>query len=246
MSVGISEIFSSIQGEGKYVGCRQLFIRLIGCNLDCPYCDTDGLAHEGAKECSLEYCEGYNGAFKLKNPLIIEDIMPYVDYRLQDPHHSISVTGGEPLLYPQAIKQIKQLASKYDLPIFLETNGTLYKQLSQIIDDVDIISMDMKLPSDIGKAHWKEHEQFLKIASKKDVYVKIVVSQESTIEDFNKALDIIKNIDDNILLVLQPITPLGGLHEAEPAKMLLWQTVAMRMLKNVRVIPQTHKMMNQL
>lgn len=48
------------------------------------------------------------------------------------------------------------------------------------------------------------------------------------------------------LLVLQPITPLGGLHEAPPEKMLKWQTRAMQVLKNVRVIPQTHKMMNQL
>lgn len=246
MSVGISEIFSSIQGEGKYVGCRQLFIRLIGCNMDCPYCDTDGLAHEGSKECVLEACEGYNGDFTLKNPLNIEDITPYVNYRLQAPHHSISITGGEPLLYPQAILQIKKLALNYNLPIFLETNGTLYEQLSKIIDDVDIISMDMKLPSDIGKSYWLEHEQFLKIASKKDVYVKIVVSQESTVEDFEKALSIIKNIDDNILLVLQPITPMGGLHEAEPIKMLNWQTMALKVLKNVRVIPQTHKMMNQL
>ena len=58
----------------------------------------------------------------------------------------------------------------------------------------------------------------MKLASKKDVYVKIVVSNESTVEDFEKALSIIKNIDENILLVLQPITPLGGLHEAPPEK----------------------------
>ena len=104
----------------------------------------------------------------------------------------------------------------------------------------------MKLPSDIGKAYWQEHEEFLKLASKKDVYIKIVVSSESTVEDFEKALFIIKKIDENILLVLQPITPLGGLHEAPPEKMLKWQTRAMQVLKNVRVIPQTHKMMNQL
>ena len=67
-----------------------------------------------------------------------------------------------------------------------------------------------------------------------------------SVEDFEKALSIIKNIDENILLVLQPITPLGGLHEAPPEKMLKWQTRAMQVLKNVRVIPQTHKMMNQL
>ena len=53
----------------------------------------------------------------------------------------------------------------------------------------------------------------------------------STVEDFEKALSIIKNIDENILLVLQPITPLGGLHEAPPEKMLKWQIRAMQVLK---------------
>ena len=51
LQAGVSEIFSSIQGEGKYVGCRQLFIRLIGCNMDCPYCDTDKLAHSNLVPC---------------------------------------------------------------------------------------------------------------------------------------------------------------------------------------------------
>ena len=106
--------------------------------------------------------------------------------------------------------------------------------------------MDMKLPSDIGKDCLAEHKEFLRIASDKDVYVKIVVSAESDEEEFKKALAIIKQVNENILLVLQPITPIGGLHEAPPAKMLEWQTLAMKVLPNVRVIPQTHKMMNQL
>ena len=37
----ISEIFDSIQGEGPYVGCRQIFIRFCGCNILCDYCDTE-------------------------------------------------------------------------------------------------------------------------------------------------------------------------------------------------------------
>ena len=37
----IKEIFSSIQGEGEYIGCKQIFIRFCACNLNCAYCDTD-------------------------------------------------------------------------------------------------------------------------------------------------------------------------------------------------------------
>lgn len=246
MQAGISEIFSSIQGEGKYVGCRQLFIRLIGCNLDCPYCDTNNLAHDHSVPCVLEPCENYSGDLTLVNPVKVDDLMPYINHRLQKPHHSISITGGEPLLYPQIISELVEKLKVYNIPIFIETNGTLAKQLSSIIDVVDIISMDMKLPSDIGKDYFVEHEKFLRIANKKDVYVKIVVSAESDEADLKKALEIIKNINKDIWLILQPITPMGGLHEAPPAKMLKWQSLAMEVLPNVRVIPQTHKMMNQL
>lgn len=245
MAFGISEIFSSIQGEGKYVGCRQLFIRLIGCNMDCPYCDTNNLAHDKTVPCLLEKAAGWQGDLKLDNPVNMEDILPYIKYRLQSPHHSVSVTGGEPLLFTDFIRALAKEIQPFNVPLFLETNGTLPKQLEKVIDVVDIISMDMKLPSDVKKAHWQEHEQFLRLAAQKDVYVKIVVSAESAQADFIKALDIIKNVDENILLVLQPITPLGGLHEAPPQKMLDWQSMAMQSLKNVRVIPQTHKMMNQ-
>lgn len=91
LQAGVSEIFSSIQGEGKYVGCRQLFIRLIGCNMDCPYCDTDKLAHSNLVPCVLEKCEGYEGDLELKNPLDLNDIMPYINYRLQQPHHFMSL-----------------------------------------------------------------------------------------------------------------------------------------------------------
>lgn len=246
MQAGVSEIFSSIQGEGKYVGCRQLFIRLIGCNMNCPYCDTNDVAHDKTVPCILEKAAGYQGDLKLDNPVDIEDLMPYINYRLQSPHHSISITGGEPLLFTDFIRALAQKVKQFNVPLFLETNGTLPQQLEKVIDIIDIISMDMKLPSDVQKAYWQEHEQFLQVAKQKDVYVKIVVSAESTEEDFARALDIIKNVDENILLVLQPITPMGGLHEAPPQKMLDWQSKAMQVLKNVRVIPQTHKMMNQL
>lgn len=244
MQVGISEIFSSVQGEGKYVGCRQLFIRLIGCNMDCPYCDTNTLAHTASVPCLLEEVEGYQGKTEFINPVKPEDVLPYIKYRLQSPHHSVSITGGEPLLFTDFIRILAQEIKPLNVPLFLETNGTLPKQLEKVIDIVDIISMDMKLPSDVQAEYWREHEEFLHIAARKDVYVKIVVSEQSTEADFIKALDIIKQVDENILLVLQPITPQGGLCAAPPQKMLDWQDLALRTLKNVRVIGQTHRLLD--
>lgn len=244
MDFGISEIFSSVQGEGKYVGCRQLFIRLIGCNMECPYCDTNTLAHVKSVPCLLEAVNGYQEKLKLANPVKIEDVLPYIKYRLQFPHHSVSITGGEPLLFTDFIRMLADEIKSFNVPLFLETNGTLPEQLEKVIDIVDIISMDMKLPSDVQAEYWREHEEFLHIAARKDVYVKIVVSEQSTEADFIKALDIIKHVDENILLVLQPITPQGGLCAAPPQKMLDWQDLALRTLKNVRVIGQTHRLLD--
>ena len=51
--IKIKEIFTSIQGEGSYVGYKQLFIRLCGCNLNCAYCDTDYTVND-AKEYSID------------------------------------------------------------------------------------------------------------------------------------------------------------------------------------------------
>ena len=57
--VRVKEIFTSIQGEGPYVGYKQLFIRLCGCNLNCSYCDTDFGVND-SKEYSVALWYGYD------------------------------------------------------------------------------------------------------------------------------------------------------------------------------------------
>ncbi|HRM60154.1 MAG TPA: 4Fe-4S cluster-binding domain-containing protein, partial [Megamonas funiformis] len=71
----------------------------------------------------------------------IEDLMPYINYRLQSLHHSISITGGEPLLFTDFIRALAQKVKQFNVPLFLETNGTLPQQLEKVIDIIDIISM---------------------------------------------------------------------------------------------------------
>ena len=80
----ISDVFESIQGEGPYVGERQIFVRLFGCNLNCKFCDT-----------KLERFDEYTA------PELLDRILEF-----RGNYHSISFTGGEPLLQKDFLKLV--------------------------------------------------------------------------------------------------------------------------------------------
>ena len=95
--LSLVEVFSSVQGEGVLIGCRQVFIRLAGCNLACSYCDTPV---EAPESCRIESVSGSGQFHQAANPVSRETILALVrEWRREAPHlhHSISVTGGEPL-----------------------------------------------------------------------------------------------------------------------------------------------------
>ena len=228
----IREIFLSIQGEGPYIGNRQLFIRFCGCNLDCNYCDTDF----SVKDCQIEYQSG-SGKFEyIRNPIeehiLLEAIEKFKNY------HSISLTGGEPLLeYNFLCNLLPKLNSK----IYLETNGTLPSNLKKVINLVDIISMDIKLPSSTGlKSYYAEHYEFIDIAlkNKKEIFAKAVVSNKIA----HSEMDYLKQIAQKIPLIIQPIT-------TNDKKLTLSKEKLFRLSEKIpsaRIIPQTHNYMDIL
>jgi 7-carboxy-7-deazaguanine synthase len=215
----VEDIFFSTQGEGIYAGCPQVFVRFYDCKWNCRFCDT-----------SLTAYEKYS-PFKLYNQI----------KRFTQEYHSLCLTGGEPLLYKDFLKQFLRLI-KYDgIPTYLETNGILADELSEIIDDIDIVAMDIKLPSSTGMgSYWKEHKRFLKAAAKKEVFVKMVICSDTELEDIDKAVHlIIKAGAKDIPVVLQP-------NSFELNKELLAYTrelekYCLRHLSRVKVIPQLHK-----
>lgn len=242
---GLIEVFSSIQGEGLFVGCRQVFVRLAGCNISCRYCDT----RESFITPSLARIEagpGCRNFFDAANPVPVSDLVAYVAALCQTPHHSISVTGGEPLLFPHVIVALSVLRDK-GVRLYLETNGTLPAELQAVIDSLDIISLDFKLPSVLdGKEYWREHAEFLRIAATKIAFVKVVLTGETTQAEIERTIGLIAGVDSRIPLVFQPVTPINGVNCVESSKALLWQEQALLQLSDVRVIPQTHKIMGQL
>lgn len=241
------ECFSSIQGEGILVGLRQVFLRFAGCNLNCTFCDTPGTAYI-PKECLLEQTPGRRDFITVPNPVSCERVVSLIEsWTAGWPgiHHSISVTGGEPLLHGAHLSvwlpRLREL-----LPIHLETNGTLPEALEPLIPHLDYIGMDIKLPSASGCPElWDEHEAFLKIAARTGVFVKVVVDQGTENWEVERSCAMIAAVDRAIPLILQPMTLADGGIPLSPLRMLEFQELAAG-LKEVRVIPQTHKFMGQL
>ena len=241
-AANLIEVFSSIQGEGLYVGCRQVFVRLAGCNISCRYCDTQEsfLPQTSAR---IELQPGERVFAQIPNPVPLHRMVEAVAKLCQSPHHSVSITGGEPLLTPAAVFALAEIRST-GVRTFLETNGTLPAALESVLGAVDIISMDIKLPSSMnGKIFWQEHAEFLQIAAKKEVYVKVVLTGETTEEEIFRTVELVSAVDGTIPVVLQPVTPVNDVTAVSAKKILHWQALALEKLTTVRVIPQTHKLL---
>ena len=179
----VAEIFDSVQGEGLYLGERQIFVRFFGCNLSCKFCDTKlDTFSEYVPEELLEELKQHAGNY-----------------------HSISFTGGEPLLQKDFLKETLKLTKVSGFRNYLETNGTLPDALGEIIEYVDIVAMDLKLPSSTGLNNfWDAHKRFLGIASQKKVFLKAVICQSTLEKDLGEAIKLIKEVNKNAIFVLQP------------------------------------------
>jgi organic radical activating enzyme len=167
--------------------------------------------------------------------------------RLPGGHHSISVTGGEPLLYADSLGEWFTLLRPL-LPIHLETNGTMHIALEQVIQHVDYVSMDMKLPSTSGCTEhlWGLHRDFLRVAVGHNASVKIVIGNESVVDEIHQVCDIITEVDPATPLFLQPLSYADGGIGISVAHLLRLQEAASARLPDVRVIPQMHRMLGAL
>ena len=251
----IAEIFDSVQGEGIYSGVRQVFIRFFGCNLNCAFCDTPLEAYSEKTQGEvqdeiLKYSDfhtprpqnraiyGADGNWPLGHrALTAQGTQGFSPGGL----HSVSLTGGEPLCQADFLKDLLPDLRASRCKIYLETNGTLPQELQKIIDDVDIIAMDIKLPSSTqGVSLWAEHEDFLKVALKKEVFVKMVITPETDHGDIVQARAIIKNTDPCIPVVLQPSWPDNCAKLSE--KMVSFERELVSSgIRDVRILPQAHK-----
>jgi 7-carboxy-7-deazaguanine synthase len=251
------EVFSAIQGEGLNVGTRQIFIRFALCDLRCHFCDSAN-TWNAPTTCRIERSPGRRDFEIFPNPIDLPTLIKWVERQnLPCIHDSISLTGGEPLLHSSFLKEfLPKIRENTDLPIYLETGGHRPEQLIMILPYLDSVGMDIKLPSVSGERRWQEHKKFLQICqnANMEVFVKIIISDSTDPEELKESGLLIESVNPQIPLFLQPVTPLGEqekftqqiIQPPTPDKILEWQSLMKRFVKQVRVVPQTHKMLNQM
>lgn len=197
--MNVNEVFASIQGEGRFVGRPQAFVRLTGCNMQCSWCDTR-YAFEGGEDLSVD---------KVLDKIAATGLT------------SVCVTGGEPLLQVDEVRELVKKLKEKDYEVVLETNGSLYDK--EVFELVDCISFDVKPPS-------SGEESDLELLSKlrPGDQVKVVVADDIDYEYAKKVSDGVEGVE----VILQPIN-------LDVAKDLTEKVVRDKL--DVRVIPQLHK-----
>lgn len=222
MNARISEIFMSIQGEGMLVGVLQLFIRFCGCNLSCYYCDT-------IKD--SEFCRDEVRNAVLRNPVSSDYVQSLID---SSRVHSVSFTGGEPMIHADFIKSLNKTQ-----PFYLETNMTLPDKAKKL-RFFDYVAGDLKV-RESGIANYDEVLEktfqcfrILRDSKRRLTFCKIVLPTNFDLEEVLNSAMQIKNYVR--CFVLQPVF-------GEDAGNVFKLQKAMLEFADVRVIPQVHKLM---
>ena len=183
----ISEIFYSIQGEGKLAGTPSAFLRLSGCNLRCVWCDTPYASWKP------------EGEQMMLGPM-------FAQMRNGYPSHAV-VTGGEPMIAPE-IQLITQRLKEHEYHITIETAGTVYVDVT-----CDLMSISPKLKN---STPWKrekgryaeQHERIRyqpevlrKLIGQYEHQLKFVVMEPEDLIEIRQIVDEIGAKPSNVMLM---------------------------------------------
>ena len=184
----ISEIFYSIQGEGRLLGVPSVFVRTSGCNLRCRWCDTPYTSWKP---------EGKS--WSVKN--ILAEVAKY-------PTRHVVITGGEPLLAPDIEELTLQLRQR-GAHITIETAATIYKPLAG-----DLISLSPKLAN---STPWKKSKgEFAAMHEKRrlnypvmqqfidgyDYQLKFVVDRKKDLDEIRAVVDQLQHVDPAKVMIM--------------------------------------------
>lgn len=252
----VLEVFTSIQGEGLYVGEPQVLLRLAGCPLRCAWCDTPGSWSLSSKHrARIDAPDGSRIEPSLASPFQAACWIAEVD---EGRARTLSITGGEPLLWPLFLLGLRDCCPGRRL--HLETAGVHPRTLEIVLGAVDHISLDLKLAGDMGStvqlvtpatspepaptdpASLSDARRgCLRLVSGRDACAKVVIAGGREPADFAPVLDELAELAPDLPLFLQPATATAGVPAPSRAEVDAVLLLAEERELHPRVVPQLHR-----
>ncbi len=253
MKLVMAEVFNSWQGEGGSVpgsafGRRQIFVRFAGCDLRCVFCDSREYIDASRVSRWRYEVEPFTGKFGYKpNPASVDEVVEAILRLDTGDIHSISYTGGEPILQVKPLKALMERMKNLGFDNFLETHGGLPELIKEVAPLTDYASVDIKDETAKATEDWRnlvlrevESIRILKKAGAK-VYAKLVVTSGTKVENVRWYAGLLKGLAP---LVIQPKEPI----EISQERLMEFYREAARIMgkKNVGLSFQVHKYLNVL
>jgi len=228
----LSEIFTSIEGEGILFGTKTMFVRLAGCPFKCHWCDTP---YALPMDSGIEYS--------------IEEVKEIISKSLQPNTYKINFTGGEPLVQHEAVIELAKFVRQKGLRVYLESSCYDAMRFAKVLPYIDICKVELKL-RDSKIVNEKQYSNLLKneqeclrqaINNGKTTYIKVVVTNSSNLEEF-------KDIVAEVFRIAKPselagfiIQPSYRIDEPTLDVLFGFYDTVYPLYDQVRVVPQLHK-----
>ncbi len=232
--VKLSEIFTSIEGEGILFGTKTMFVRLAGCPLKCHWCDTPyALPLDSGSDYSIDEAK----------ELISKNLHPNT--------YKVNFTGGEPLVQHEAVIELAKFVRQQNgLRTYLESACYDAARFAKVLPYIDLVKVEFKLRDSevVDEKHYgsllRSELDCLKLAvsSGKTTYIKVVVTNSSNLKEFKELVRevfrIVTKPGEIAGFIIQPSYKID-----EPTLDVLFgfYDAVYPLYDQVRVVPQLHK-----
>lgn len=230
--VKLSEIFTSIEGEGVLFGTKTMFVRLAGCPLNCHWCDTPY---------AIPMDSGGDFSTSEVKEMIAGELLPNT--------YKVNFTGGEPLVQHEAVIELAKFVKEKGIRTYLESACYDSVRFAKVLPYIDLVKIEFKMRDSLavdGKNYptlLKNELECLKMAVEagKNPYIKIVVTNstdEGELKDLvRKVFAAIKERDVAGFI----IQPSHSVDEPLLDRLFAFYDAIYPYYEQVRVVPQLHK-----